>query len=410
MRSEVARSRRAASRPASRPSLLVVHPGAELYGADRVLVESAEALADSFEITVVLPGPGPLVAELERRGLRVVLCRMPVLRNAAMRPRGALRLVADAILGAPRAFRLLRRHGAAGVYVNTLTLPWWPLLARVARRPSVCHVHEAEQSARRILRRGMAICPALSDRVIANSRFSLDVLTETVPSLRRRSTVIHNAVRGPAKVTPPRADLAGPLQLVFVGRLSPRKGPDVAVATLRELVERGVDARLALLGSVFEGYGWFEAGLRRSVEDWGLSDRVDFLGFQSDVWPHLGRADIALVPSVAEESFGNTAVEALLAARPLVVSDTSGLREATAGYEGVQAVAPGQPSEWADAVQSVVTGWDSYRVAACRDAVAAGQRHAPELFRESLVSVVSSLCGQGDPDPAEALGEPAPAG
>ena len=46
----------------TRPSLLVAHPGAELYGADRVLLESATALATHFDVTVALPGPGPLVA------------------------------------------------------------------------------------------------------------------------------------------------------------------------------------------------------------------------------------------------------------------------------------------------------------------------------------------------------------
>ena len=166
---------------ASRPQgpargVLVVHPGAELYGADRVLLESATALATRFDVTVALPGPGPLVAELEARGVRVVQCRMPVLRNAALRPRGALRLLADAVLGALPALRLIRRYGPAGVYVNTLTLPSWPLLARLAGRRSLCHVHEAEASAPRLLRRGMALVPALADRVVANSRFTLDVL------------------------------------------------------------------------------------------------------------------------------------------------------------------------------------------------------------------------------------------
>jgi hypothetical protein len=67
--------------PGPRPSLLVVHPGAELYGADRVLLESATALSAAFDVTVALPGPGPLVGELESRGVRVELCPMPVLRN-----------------------------------------------------------------------------------------------------------------------------------------------------------------------------------------------------------------------------------------------------------------------------------------------------------------------------------------
>lgn len=394
-------------RPDDRPPLLVVHPGAELYGADRVLLESATALDFRFDVTVALPAAGPLARELEQRGLRVVLCRMPVLRNAALRPRGAVRLLADALLGMPRAVRLLRRHAAAGVYVNTLTLPSWPLLARLTRRPSLCHVHEAEQSAPRILRRGMAVCPALADRVVVNSRFCLEVLTELTPRLRRRSTVVYNAVRGPAEVRPARPVLDGPLRLAYVGRLSPRKGPDVAVATLRELVERGVDVRLAIVGSVFDGYEWFEADLRRTVEEWGLADRVDFQGFQPDVWPHLARADVVLVPSVSEESFGNTAVEAVLAARPVVVSDTSGLREAAAGYDSAQAVVPGEPRAWADAVERVVAGWAGYRAAARRDADVARRRHAADRYRDDLVALVAALRDGGrSPVPDRPAGLP----
>jgi glycosyltransferase involved in cell wall biosynthesis len=375
----------------ARPPLLVVHPGAELYGADRVLLESATALGTHFTVTVALPGPGPLVEALEARGLRVEQCPMPVLRNAALRPRGAVRLLGQVVRGFLPALRLMRRHGAAGVYVSTLTLPSWPLLARLVGRRSVCHVHEAEQSAPSLLRRGMALCPALADRIVANSRFTLDVLAEVAPRLRRRSTVVLNPVRGPAEVVPARERLSGPLRLLYIGRFSPRKGPQVAVATLRELLDRGVDARLTLVGSVFTGYEWFEEELRSAVADAGLDGCVDFLGFRADVWPQLADADVVLVPSVGDESFGNTAVEALLAARPLVVSDHSGLREAAAGYAAAQAVDPGRPGDWADAVARIAADWPRFRDAALADAARARRLHAPERFTAELVAAVSAL-------------------
>ncbi|WNV76399.1 glycosyltransferase [Geodermatophilus sp. DSM 44513] len=377
--------------PGPRPAVLVVHPGAELYGADRVLLESVTALAGSHDVTVAVPGPGPLVTELERLGVRVRSCPMPVLRNSALRPRGALRLVGDAVRGVLPALRLLRRHATAGVYVNTLTLPSWPLLARVAGRRSLCHVHEAEQSAPRLLRLGMALCPALSDRVVANSRFTLEVLTEVAPRVRRRAAVVHNAVRGPAEAVPARARLHGPLRLLYVGRLSPRKGPQVAVATLAGLVARGVDARLTVAGSVFPGYEWFEAELREQVTAAGLDDRVRLVGFQADVWPLLADADVVLVPSVGEESFGNTAVEAVLGARPVVASATSGLLEAVEGYSSAQVADPRRPADWVDAVQRVRADWPTFRGAALEDAAEARRRHAPERFRDRLVAEVATL-------------------
>lgn len=378
-------------RVAGRPRILVVHPGAELYGSDRVLLESATALATAFDVTVALPGSGPLAEELRARGVRVETCRMPVLRRGALRPVGMASLLADAVLGALPALRLIRRRGSAGVYVNTVTLPLWPVLARLVGRPVVCHVHEAERQAPRMLRHVMAVSPRLAGRAIVNSRFTGDVLAEIAPRMRARSTVIHNAVRGPATVPPTRSELTGGVRLLYVGRLSPRKGPQVALATMVELRRRGVPARLALVGSVFPGYEWFEDELRETVRVEELGASVEFLGFRADVWPHLAEADVVLVPSVGEESFGNVAVEAVLAGRPLVVTGMSGLVEAAAGYTSAQPVPPGEPRMWADAVERIADDWAEYRERAVVDAAVARERHHPDRYRDALVAAVTAL-------------------
>jgi glycosyltransferase involved in cell wall biosynthesis len=225
-------------------------------------------------------------------------------------------------------------------------------------------------------------------RIIVNSNFSLSVLTESVPGLRDRSTVVYNGVPGPPRSELARAELSGPIRLLFIGRLSPRKGPQVAVAALQDLRSRGLDAHLSLLGSVFDGYGWFEEELRAAVRSGGLQDSVDFLGFQSDVWPVIASSDIVLVPSVVDEPFGNTAVEAVLAARPLVVSTTSGLQEAAAGYDSAQAVDPTRPDLWASAIERVAAEWPVFRKQAYEDAALARDRHAPARYRHDVAQLV----------------------
>ncbi|MCU1615894.1 MAG: hypothetical protein JWO98_3434, partial [Frankiales bacterium] len=306
------------SGPAGRPAVLVVHAGAELYGSDRVLLESVGALVASAEVTVALPCSGPLVAQLERGGARVVVLRMPVLRKSLLHPAGLLLLLRDAALGLVPMLRLVRRHGRDGVYVNTTVLPAWVLLARLARRRVVVHVHEAEWPGPTYLKRLLLAPLKAADRVIANSAFTRTVLTALLPSLAERTVVVANPVRGPGQVRSARGRLDGPLRLLYVGRLSSRKGPDVAVAALGELVDRGVDVRLTLAGSVFPGYEWFEQQVRAQVAAAGLGERVLFLGFCPDTSALLAEADIVLVPSVRDESFGNSAVEGVLAARPTV--------------------------------------------------------------------------------------------
>jgi glycosyltransferase involved in cell wall biosynthesis len=273
------------------------------------------------------------------------------------------------------------------VYVSTITLPVWPVLARFMRRRVVLHVHEAEGGAARVVRRLLAAPARFAHVVLVNSRYSRDVLLESSPWAAGRTVVVANGVAGPPRAVPPRPELDGPLRLVYVGRLSPRKGPQVAVAALAELARRGVHAQLRLVGSVFPGYEWFEADLRGQVERAGLTGHVEFAGFIPDVWAALRDADAVLVPSVLDEPFGNTAVEAVLAARPVVVSATSGLVEAAAGYASAQAVPPGDAAAWADALQRVVTDWPALSRAALRDAAVARRRHAPDRYRSRVAAL-----------------------
>jgi GT2 family glycosyltransferase len=375
-------------------SVLVVHPGAELYGSDRMLAESVSGLvADGRRVVVALPGNGPLVPELERRGARVVLCRMPVLRKSALTLSGFARLLGDVLRGFLPAWRLVRAAGTTAVYVSTITVPTWSLLARLAGRRVVLHVHEAESGAPGPLRRLLSLPAVLAHRVVVNSRYSRSVLVASAPRVEDRSVVLYNGVAGPPRVRPPRPRLAGPVELVYVGRLSPRKGPHVAVAALTELRRRGVDARLRLAGSVFPGYEWYEAQLREQVGRADLAGRVEFLGFVPDVWTVLEHADVVLVPSVVDEPFGNTAVEAVLAARPVVVSATSGLLEAAAGYRTAQAVPAGDVAAWADAVERAVAEWPGWARAVVDDARDAGRRHDPARYRAEIAHLTTDATG-----------------
>lgn len=375
----------------TRHTVLVAHPGAELYGSDRVVLESVTALqAAGHRVVVTLPAPGPLVPLLAERGAEVALCAAPVLRKEVLRLPGLAHFAVTAVRGAVAGLALLHRTRPDAVLVNTVTVPSWVFLARLLRRPCVVHVHEAEASAPALVRWLLAVPLRLADRVVVNSRFSLDVLLASAPRLRARSSVLDNAVPGPPAALPAREELVGPVRLVYVGRLSPRKGPDVAVEAARRLVAEGLDVRLDLVGSAYPGYEWFSQRLADDAAASG-AQRVVLHGFDPDVWPHLQRADVVLIPSRADEPFGNTAVEAVLAARPAVVSDTSGLHEAAGGYRSVHLVEPGSASALAAAVRAVVADWPAHRRSAIADAERAARRHSPRAYQVALAGVVGDL-------------------
>ncbi|MDR6971732.1 glycosyltransferase [Leifsonia shinshuensis] len=381
----------AASRRRPSHTVLVAHPSAELYGSDRVMLESVSGLVDDgWRVVVAVPTDGPLIAELRRRGASVELCPSPVLRKSVLTPRGFVRFVRTALVSTVQGSSLLRRERPALVYVNTITVPLWPVLARLRGIPVLTHVHEGEASASAVMRRILALPLFLSRRIVVNSRFSTGVLTSSFRSLGERSEIVYNAVPGPGTRTDPRPRLDGPLRVTYIGRLSPRKGVDVAIGAVAQLRDRGVEADLHVVGSVFPGYEWYEKELTETVGRAGLNDSVRFHGFQPSVWDIVGSGDVVVVPSRVDEPFGNTAVEALLAARPVIASATSGLLEATAGYRTAVTVRPDDATALADALQGTIDGWDATAQAVTADADEAERRHSVSTYRRRIADIVRS--------------------
>lgn len=364
-------------------TVLVVHPGAELFGSDRMLLESVIGLREAgCRVVVALASDGPLVAELRQAGAEVRIVPMFVLRKSLLKPRGWPALATSAVSGLIAAWRLLSRVRPDTVYVSTIIIPMWPLLARLRRIRAVSHVHEAERSGSRLLNRLLYLPHLASRRTLVNSQFSLQTIRWALPALAYRSEIVHNGVASPADPVPPREPLEGPLRVLYMGRLSPRKGPDLAIEAAALLNEGPHRATLTLLGTAFEGYEWFEQELREQAA--GSDVEVEFAGFHPEVWPFLAKADVLLVPSRLDEPFGNTAVEGVLALRPVIASNSSGLREAAGGYQTTHLVRPGDAREIARALADIIENWTDmvYLLPASR--TEALRRHAPEVYRETI--------------------------
>lgn len=376
------------------PSVLVVHPGAELFGSDRMLLESVIGLVGSgAQVTVAVPESGPLVEELKRAGADVRIGPMLVLRKALMVPRGWPLLVKSAISGLVSSWKLLGELAPDAVYVSTIVVPQWPVLARLRRIRAVSHIHEAEASGARILSALLYLPHIASERTLVNSEFCLSAVGRVLPSLARRCQVVLNGVAAPEMPPPPRGRIEGALRVLYLGRLSPRKGPDLVIEAAARVRSAGQEVKVTLVGTAFTGYEWFEKQLRESVERTGLD--VEFAGFRSDVWPYLAEADVLVVPSRLDESFGNTAVEGVLAMRPVIASDSSGLREAVKDYPTARLTPLNDPGAIADAMLEFVTEWPKLVDEVTVSHTEALRRHAPDRYRMSVADAVLGGLSEG---------------
>jgi D-inositol-3-phosphate glycosyltransferase len=116
----------------------------------------------------------------------------------------------------------------------------------------------------------------------------------------------------------------GPV-LLFVGRIQPLKGADVAVKSLAAL--NRANAKLLIVGGASGAEGDAElAHVHSLIEEYGLESQVRFVEPQQHhiLSTYYRAADVVLVPS-RSESFGLVALEAAACGTPVVANAVGGL-------------------------------------------------------------------------------------
>jgi glycosyltransferase involved in cell wall biosynthesis len=159
-------------------------------------------------------------------------------------------------------------------------------------------------------------------RLIGVSKFEADFFSEKLGVPRERFVVIPNGAEMPVPSSHVTVD---PNLIVSAGRLERYKGHHRAIEAMPELIRRVPDARLRIAGA-----GPYESELRALVSSLGLEQRVTIAAIPGSERQKLADllASAGLFVLLSEyEAHPVAVMEALSLRRPVLVSDTSGLRE-----------------------------------------------------------------------------------
>lgn len=176
-----------------------------------------------------------------------------------------------------------------------------------------------------------------------------DRITAATPAEAAHLVGLYGADPGRIRIVPPGVDhglffprprpdakerlhLTGVRLVLFVGRLQPHKGPDIAVRALAEAVARDPagmgDVVLAVVGGPSgSGHGAEVARLMDLAAALGVSERVMLFPPQAQarLAEFYSASEAVLVPS-RSESFGLVALEAQACGTPVVAAAVGGLR------------------------------------------------------------------------------------
>ncbi len=123
----------------------------------------------------------------------------------------------------------------------------------------------------------------------------------------------------------PRAMNAAP-KVLYVGRIHPTKGVDVAIRALGIARDRGLDATLTIVGT---GADEELARLRAIAEETKVTDRVEWRGFvdRASLGAVYQAHDVFVFPSLWDEPAGLTYLEAMACGVPVVAIARGGAKE-----------------------------------------------------------------------------------
>jgi len=202
----------------------------------------------------------------------------------------------------------------------------------------------------------------------------------------RRTDVAHSGIHpdylGPA----PEQDWRW--RLLYVGRLDPRKGVDLAVEALAHLRP---EARLEIAG------GWDkkeEARLGEVAARLGVEGRVRFAG-QLDrpgLLAAYGTADAVLFPVRWEEPWGLVPLEAMARGRPVVATGRGGSAEYLRDEENCLLVEAGDPAALAAALGRVAAD-PALREQLRAGGLATAPLHTEQVFNEAVEQAILEAAG-----------------
>ncbi len=342
---------------------------------------------------VVLAMDGELRADLEAAGVEVLVRPLAVLRRAAMTPRGLARVGAELARDSAGLARLARGRGVALVHTNTsVTLGGAPA-ARLARVPHVWHMREIYAGFERLW-------PAYRRLLLTASALPcVSEATREQLGSSPRALVLHDglalvperAERGAARAA---IDLPGDAFVcAILGRISAWKGQDILIRALAERALAGTDVIALVAGDAWQGEERRVDELRALAARLGVTARVRFAGFRSDVANVYGAADVIAVPSTQPDPLPNSALEAAAAGCCVVAADHGGLPEILTDGRTGRLVRPGDPAALAATIADLRADPGLRERLGAAAAADVRTRFAPERLLDGTQALYDNLIG-----------------
>lgn len=300
-------------------------------GQERSLFEVVGGLRKrGITFTLAYEEEGDLIKQYQDMGIETFQIST---RRVILKSRNAPRNLWNFVVSVLRILKRsqIEKHKWNLIYVNQyFDLPLAALCGMILKIPVVCHLRlTAPHYLSRQYRWGLNRCRLL----VCNSHFTASTYQQAGISAEKM-VVVHNAI-DTEEFCPPSASELDYLiqrqtrQILYLGRIANTKGIETLINGMA--LARKTDDRLRLLvvGNI-RGDHAATSEYRQQLHNYAvekLGNAVEFRSATPDVVELYRHADLVVLPSVWEESFGRVIIEAMACGVPCLASRVGGIPE-----------------------------------------------------------------------------------
>ncbi len=332
-------------------TIAIMHPGDGSWGSDKVLLQTAEVLAEGRDVELHLWVQEPAIDPAFAAAFPGTMTRVRTLvaRRRELKSWRVWRLVFWPVFV---LLDLWRMRNVDEVFINTCVPLSALLAAGIGRKRGWVHVHEIPHGRfEQQLFSRVVIASGLSPIYISEAtRRAFQSAVGRRPSPALDGPIVHNGLPVPDAAPPIQPDAGEPLRILCVGRFAPWKGQAVLLQALAELDRRAVAYAVRIVGYDENADPAFIKTLRDQAV--ALAGSVEFLPYQDSVESLYAWTHVVVVPSLQPEPFGLAAIEAGMRSRAVIGSAHGGLVEIIDDGRTGRLVAPNDPTALADALET----------------------------------------------------------
>jgi len=338
--------------------ILYLHAGAEMYGADKVLLELIKGLdSKEFEAHVILPNDGVLVEALRQVGAQVSVLDYPILRRKYFNPKGIADYIRSYNFYAKQIALYAREHSIDMVHNNTAAVLEGIYLKRKLKLPLIWHVHEIIVKPKAISDFINMLMGRYADKIVTVSQAVANHIKQSPFIKDSQVEVIYNGVDNAvyypmdASSIREKFDIAqDALVIGMIGRVNAIKGQNDFIEAVEPLLEKNEKAVAFLAGGVFPGEEWRLEELDKRIASSSVVSQIHRIDYYDKTSELYNMFDIFVLPSIKPDSLPTVVLEAMACSKPVVGYNNGGIAEMVVDDKSGCLVKPNRPQELSNAI------------------------------------------------------------